>query len=1042
MTQESSEEDQLVLEEKKCAEKYVASLASYENSLALDRPSSIWAILKVPGIVFFAGVGGYLLGWLKFQPWVLVPLLYTIGFVFVRRIKEFKRGLEAFIYFSIRKQSVSKFEKVDWLNEVMEKSWRYVESTASRILLLRVSAILRHIKVPMINDIRLDRFTLGGQPPVIEGIRIRKSDKESLIVDVALHFIPAVMENQQNIFEMAGIEGRETDWNSNITLIVRVGGAAAGLDIPLTLKNVSFRGSARIKLNLTYNTNVVEGVEFSFLKQPVVSFNIVPLKMVDIMDIPGLATAIKKVIELGIEKEALYPKRISVALHPKSVYYVGVIGIHIHQVVSNIVGAYYIGVGVNGRKNQCIARSVGSDRCNFIAYIPIKNMDEFISINIQKQEEGAPVCRATIPIDRSCMQSRTQMFVSLTSQAGYIDLSTIYIPKFDVVKVNEEEKPRSAIVTVKLAQLIDIVDQLGHPYKNLHAKATVYLKEKKQRRKDPASMSAAELMIPEGKSPAPSATNESSTDSDEADLKTKEETVLTDEVLGMFTTKTSRDVISPAFDENFVFFTRDTKRTVIVVEAYEGTKQLGSFSVNIRRGISISYGTFDFWHLQAARAKLLFAAEYVCMNKIKMPKYTHIRRITIEEIGHPGAYTGYIVTSGRVVPIKGIYSHGTGQHHATILVPILSTDELSKFVAYHQDELFGGCDVITGETFLGETPIRLTVTEYPLHECKEFASKIKIPTTETSPLSSPDSANEPEPEPEPILHSQPDAITDNSTDATDGNDANTDTTDANTNTTDDTADTGTNAVDVNTTTETTATTNASPTDTTPNITSPFTQMRVIVCRVDHPIFLEFSKDDVVLDRSSPSTGKKLFGEFFFFTDVNVSVYTVKEGFLIGKFVLAKSNGRHEIKLAHNQLFVIDLYNRWFPSYSTLPINRGTLTLTIPTMTALDLPEIEIYHSVFLELSVKDTQYSTKPTIQLESPAFTESFTFNVFTPLDILYIQVWTWTLLKEKKSIGEISLPLYAIPPGQSNLSLIAEILYIDTKKSTYKLNSLLTLA
>ncbi|KAI5180370.1 hypothetical protein NEOKW01_0674 [Nematocida sp. AWRm80] len=1004
---ESSEEDDLYKEEKISAERYSKSLSVYESALALDKPKGIWRVIKIPGIVFVGGVSGYLLGYFGFGPWVIIPLLYALAFVFMRRIKEFKRSIEAFVYFSIRKKSASKYEKVNWMNEVMEKTWRYVESTASKIILLKASAILRTIKVPMISDVRLDRFTLGGQPPVIEGIRIRKSDKESLIMDISMYFIPTTMEEHKSVLESAGLEGRETDWNSNITLTVRVGSGMAGMDIPLTLKNISFKGSVRIKLKLTYDTSVIEGVEFSFLKQPTIGFNIVPLKIVDIMDIPGLATAIKKVIALGIQKEALYPKKISVALKPRSIYYVGVIMVHIHRIQTTLEGEYFLSIGLNGRKSTHITR-VTDPNCNYMAYIPIKNLDDLLFVSIRRKEEDSSIATATISIEQICMEYRIQRILPISNSLGYMDLSAAYYPKIDVDRMPEEEKPKSAIVTVKIAQLIDMVDATGKPYKNLLIKGTAYLREKRPKQKDPADMSAAELMTTESHSPAPIATNESSTESEEEGKKYKT-TVLTDEILGTFKTKTSREVISPGVDEKFVFFTRDTKRTMLILEAYDNTRLLGSFSVNIRRGIRISYGTFDFWHLNAGKAKVIFSAEYACLPKVKMNKYTHIRAIRINKIEPKGVYSGYIVTRGRVVNLPEFFSHGTGNLRGYVLVPILSTEEVSKVIIYHENEVFGGCDVISGDTFLGgDTPISMTFTDYPLHESKELPNKITIPDgTETNEQTPPAETTETNHllEKSTIMNVVPPV----ESPATDPSSAST--------------------------RPVTEEIEREPDQ------SMFVQMRVIVCRVNHPIFLEFSKNDMVIDRSAPSNGKKLYGEFYFYSDVTVSVYTVKEGFLIGKFHISKTNGRHEIKLTHGQIFVIDVYNRYFHTYSPTKINTGTLTCKIDSMEIADLPDAEIYESIFLELSCNTTTITTKTTTNITHPVVTETLQSTVFTPVDILHIKVFGWTLLKEKRFLGETHLGLSAIPVGNSTADLSIVMPYEESDKKIYHLKSILNL-
>ncbi|KAI5192625.1 hypothetical protein NECID01_2018 [Nematocida sp. AWRm77] len=1048
---ESEEEDDLYKEEKESTARYTKSLSVYEHALSLEKPNSFLKVFKIPGIVLFSCMSGYILGRGGYTPLVLIPLLYTIAYVFYRRIGEFKKGVEAFIYFSIRKQTVSKYEQVNWMNEIMEKTWRYVESSVSKILLLRVNAILRKIKLPMINDIKLEEFTLGGQPPVIEGIRIRHSDKESLIMDVSMHFMPTMADDQKNVFELAGIEGRETDWNSNITLVARVGGSTAGFDIPFTLKNVSFRGNVRIKLFLTYDSTVVEGVEFSFLKQPLVGFNIVPLKTVDIMDIPGLATAIKKVIEMGVAKEALYPKKISVSLKPKSIYYVGVLVVHVHKLKASVDGEAVLEIGLNGRRGHK-TQTVYDQNCNLVAYIPIKNMDETVTVFLKKPNETNALAIGSLGIEQVCMMSRVQSFVSLTNNLGYLDVSASYFPKLDVEKIPEEEMPKSAIVTAKLIQLIDMVDVVGQPYKSLHVRVTAYLKEKRTPGRDPSNMSAAELMGAQGQSPAQSATNGSSTDSEEDVQEETSSPVQIDEVLGVFTTSIARNTVSPAFDESFVFYTRDTKRTTLTVEAFDKTRLLGTFTVNVKRGIGISYGTFDFWRLNTGRAKLAFSAEYVYMTRVKMQKYQYIRSVCFEYVNRPGVYSGYIVTQGRIVQVPPFFSEGSGAQHAKVYVPVLSEDEISKFIMYYHNEVFGGCELVSGETYVGDTLIKMSYKDIPIQRSDGEYSRTEsmessVESTPRVPHST-ESLQKQEQKQEQeqgsvIAEAESDTLEPNESEEeteknkSEGSDAQDKPAVANErNEPDELVASDPDSDSASTSASVSVAETSTKTETTTTEASEhcsFIQMRVIVCRVNHPIFLEFTKDDIVLDRSAPSSGKKLPGEFFFFTETNISVYTVKEGFLIGRFILSKTSGRHEIKLAHGQLFVVDVYNRWFCSYSPMYLQSGDLSFSISEMTVNDLPDMEIFSNVFVEVAIKDKAYVTTPNQDIERPAFSERFVFSVFRPLDLLDFRVYGWTLMKEKKLLGEYTLPVSAIPPGESSLVLPIQGTYADAIKTVY---------
>lgn len=981
-----NEEDDLEAEERICAERYSKSLSRYENALSMDKPVGFFRVILIPGVVLFACTSGYILGAMQFRAWVLVPLLYAVAFVFLRRIREFKRCMEAFVYFSIRKQAISKIEKVNWVNEILEKTWRYAEAAVSKILLLRASAALRKIKIPMVRDVRLEMFTLGGQPPVLEGIRVRHSDRESLVVDASIYFVPSSIEDHRDVYKMAGIEGKDTEWSSNITLMARIGGSTAGIDIPLTLKNVSFRGQVRIKIFLTYGKSLIQGLEFSFLKQPQLSFNIIPLKIVDIMDIPGLSTSIKKAIAKGIEREALYPKRISVSLKPKSTYYVGVVLIHVHRIEAALEPGLFLDMSLDGRPNlsQVPVDSTGG---SFTTYLPIKNVDEQVLISIKQQPLDTPLFTARISIEEVCMQSRIQRLLPFAGHPGYVDASFIYFPKLDIAKVPEEERPRAAIVSVKVEQLVDCVDAQGRAFKSVHAKLTAYLREKKEQLQDPASMSAAELMVSQQRSPTLSMANESSTESDESVRPQKSQPKNSpDDVIGVFTTGNARDSISPAFDDKFTFFTRDTKRTAMLVEVYGGGALLGDLTINVRRAIGSAYGTFDFKNARSGRIRLLFSAEYAHMRKIRMRKYTHIREIKIGKLDAFGTYRGYVVTNGRVVPLLSFFSHARGSGHAVVRVPVMSPDELSKIVLYLKNEVFGGCDVITGTAYIGDVQISLQARDAPLfdspEECRARAEVEGTGGGNASPDVPADASASPNAEKTEgtgIGHGE-------QKEPGKGEDIS--------------ALSGLQA-------------DASPCE--------FIQVRVVVCRVTHPIFLVFTRDDTVLDRSPPSSGKNLPGEFFFFANVTVSVYTLKEEYLIGRFHLAKNNGRHEIKLAHGQIFVIDIYNR-YASLHPVPLRapKASVTLHMHRVSLGNMQEIETYASVLFEVDNGKKKETTPEIKNMYKPSIDYTFSSaDVFLPLDSVTVKMFGWNLLHEKKMLGMYTLPLESFAPGSTEIHL-----------------------
>lgn len=90
--------------------------------------------------------------------------------------------------------------------------------------------------------------------------------------------------------------------------------------------------------------------------------------------------------------------------------------------------------------------------------------------------------------------------------------------------------------------------------------------------------------------------------------------------------------------------------------------------------------------------------------------------------------------------------------------------------------------------------------------------------------------------------------------------------------------------------------------------------------------------------------------------------------------------------------------------------------------------------MFLEVSVKEALYTTAAHKHLQNPVFKEACAFSVFAPLDILNIRAFTWTLLKEKRPVGEVTVPVQAISPGSSTLVLPITLSPDGERKETYR--------
>jgi Ca2+-dependent lipid-binding protein len=132
-------------------------------------------------------------------------------------------------------------------------------------------------------------------------------------MEIEALFMPIEISEDSSVFirKNAGFQ-----WNSKIVLTARVGSALmkVGVDIPVMIKSMSFRGKLRIQLKLTSEIPLVKTVEACFVEMPKIDFVLKPLKSFDLMDMPGLSNWMFATIYAVLGSQAVNPNKISIDL--------------------------------------------------------------------------------------------------------------------------------------------------------------------------------------------------------------------------------------------------------------------------------------------------------------------------------------------------------------------------------------------------------------------------------------------------------------------------------------------------------------------------------------------------------------------------------------------------------------------------------------------------------------------------------------------------------------------------------------------------------
>lgn len=99
-----------------------------------------------------------------------------------------------------------------------------------------------------------------------------------------LLFVPIEIAEDASVFirKTSGYQ-----WNSKIVLAARFGASlvGVGVDIPILLKGISFKGKLRVQMKLTSTLPIIKIVEISFTEHPKIDFILKPLKSLDLMDV-------------------------------------------------------------------------------------------------------------------------------------------------------------------------------------------------------------------------------------------------------------------------------------------------------------------------------------------------------------------------------------------------------------------------------------------------------------------------------------------------------------------------------------------------------------------------------------------------------------------------------------------------------------------------------------------------------------------------------------------------------------------------------------
>ncbi|KAL1833200.1 hypothetical protein ACET3Z_002851 [Daucus carota] len=185
----------------------------------------------------------------------------------------------------------SKRQKLNWLNQHLDKIWPYVDQATSELIRSSVEPMLEQYRPAVLAALKFSKLTLGTVAPQFTGVSIIDGDAKSITMELDMQW----------------------DGNPNIILDIRT---HLGVGLPIQVKNIGFTGVFRFVFRpLVDEIPCFGAISFSLRENKNLDFK---LKVIggDISSIPGISDAIEETIRDAIADSITWPVRQVIPIIP------------------------------------------------------------------------------------------------------------------------------------------------------------------------------------------------------------------------------------------------------------------------------------------------------------------------------------------------------------------------------------------------------------------------------------------------------------------------------------------------------------------------------------------------------------------------------------------------------------------------------------------------------------------------------------------------------------------------------------------------------
>ena len=214
--------------------------------------------------------------------------------------------------------SDSQFQRVEWLNSLLQKVWPQVsvalESEVKRAVQPMLDAQRPTAGVLSRVCIELSRFSMGSISPKVVGIRWYDTTDAVVRMDVELRW-----SGDPSIIINLGVNGSSSSGNDRTSSAAAPKiNTAATMSTPIEVSELRFSATARVELlDLRPKLPCFRAVSVTFMKKPTVDFSLKVAKL-DVMNIGAaefnVTAFVRTLLHNALSEAALYPRKIVVPL--------------------------------------------------------------------------------------------------------------------------------------------------------------------------------------------------------------------------------------------------------------------------------------------------------------------------------------------------------------------------------------------------------------------------------------------------------------------------------------------------------------------------------------------------------------------------------------------------------------------------------------------------------------------------------------------------------------------------------------------------------